>query len=358
MILLQFTCSRGRRTSISETMPAGRIMQVFSGVSALVAVAILIISFLLLAACAPADISPEQSSSVSDFAPSGQSASASTAATEQPSTAPDDTAWRITVTDTSGGEIWSFSEAELVDALNTLESPASGSPGIFSHVYSTINNWPTPRFYAAEGYCVADILAAAGLAETAQTVTFRSADGYEANLTREQLFDPQYCYPHVNESGEGAERVYPLISYRWKEGTDDMGAVRDENPCLIIGQSNPFEHTNPVFVEDISEIAVSGEPCEVWPAASTFPLPGIIARGETVKLQHSSFGLVKLHYTLDGSDPTPLSPMYNPSTYQPELNVPIPIDGPTVIKVLVRGFGKADSEIAVFEFTVQGAVNG
>jgi hypothetical protein len=43
--------------------------------------------------------------------------------------------------------------------------------------------------------------------------------------------------------------------------------------------------------------------------------------------------------------------MYNISTYQPELNVPIPITEPTVIKVLVRGYGMNDSEIAVFEFT-------
>ena len=69
-----------------------------------------------------------------------------------------------------------------------------------------------------------------------------------------------------------------------------------------------------------------------------------------MKLQHPYFGLVKLHYTLDGSDPTHMSPMYNPSTYQLELNIPIPITAPTVIKVLATGYGKNDSEIAVFEF--------
>jgi hypothetical protein len=59
-------------------------------------------------------------------------------------------------------------------------------------------------------------------------------------------------------------------------------------------------------------------------AATTFPTEGRIAAGESVKLQHKFSGLVKLHYTLDGTDPTELSPMYNPSTYQPELNLPIP----------------------------------
>ncbi|MCL2166547.1 MAG: chitobiase/beta-hexosaminidase C-terminal domain-containing protein, partial [Clostridiales bacterium] len=175
--------------------------------------------------------------------------------------------------------------------------------------------------------------------------------GYEISLTREQLLTPQYSYPRVNESDEGAELVFPLIAYRWREGTDDLRALRDAKPSLIIGQRNPFEHTNPAFVIGVTEILVSDAACEAWPAATTFPLPGLIAAGETVKLQHPDFGLVKMHYTLDGSAPTVLSPMYNPSTYQPELNAPIPILEPTVIRVLVTGYGKEDSEIATFYFT-------
>ena len=322
-----------------------------------VAISIIIISVSLLVACSPADITPAdaaQTGAAPDVTPSGQSPSTAPAAPEQPSSEPDSSAWRISVIAPSGDVVWSFSEVELISELKKPEFPVPASPGTFSHVFSTINNWPAPRFYAAEGYCIADILAAAGLYETAQTVTFRGVDGYEASLTRDQLFEPQYCFPQVGEDDEGAVRVYPIIAYRWKEGTNDMGAVRDEDPCLIIGQRNPFEHTNPVFVENIAEIIVSDAPCETWPPATTFPMPGAIAQGETVKLQHPSFGLVKIYYTLDGSDPTPLSAMYNPSTYQPELNVPIPITEHTVIKALVCGFGKADSEIAVFEFTVQG----
>ena len=131
-----------------------------------------------------------------------------------------------------------------------------------------------------------------------------------------------------------------------------MGDIREDKPTLIIGQRNPFEHTNPAFVEGVAEIVVDGDACDAWAAATTFPLPGAIAAGETVKLQHPDYGLVKLFYTLDGSDPTMLSAMYNPSVYQPELNVPIPIEGPTVIKVIAVGYGKNDSEVAEFSFTV------
>ena len=267
---------------------------------------------------------------------------------------PGDDSWRIRIIGGNGEEVRSFTELELVATLADMPALPSGIPGQFAHVYSTVNNWPTTRFYAAEGYSVASILMAAGLYDAAQTVSFRADDGYSVSLTREQIFAAQRYFPHVNENEDGAEPVYPIIAWRWREGSDDLGAVRDENPCLIFGQRNPFEHTNPAFVENVSEIIVSTAPCEKWPPALTFPAPGLIASGETVKLQHPDYGLVKMHYTLDGGDPTMLSPMYNPSTYQPELNVPIPITEPTVIKAIVFGYGKADSDIAVFEFTPQG----
>jgi hypothetical protein len=266
---------------------------------------------------------------------------------------PDGDTRRIHVISPSDEEIWNFTEAELVDALQDLTLSPQDQPGFFAHIYSTINNWPASKTYAAEGYSVASILAAAGLYDTAQRVTFRGEDGYEVSLSREQFLAPQSYYPQAGENEDGAARVYPLIAYRWREGAGDLGAVREDKPSLIIGQRNPFEHTNPAFVVGVAEILVSEAPCEVWPAASTFPLPGAIARGETVKLQHSDYGLVKLHYTLDGSEPTTLSKMYNPSTYQPELNVPIPIMESITIKVLVSGYGKLVSEVVVFEFVPQ-----
>ena len=263
-----------------------------------------------------------------------------------------ETSWRIRVVGPTGAEVWSFTEAELEAAWqNSIHRLSSIQPGQFSHVYSAINNWPTARFYVAEGYSVAAILLEAGLYKSARTVTFRAADGYEVSLTAEQLFSPQYFFPRVGENDSDAAQVFPIIAFRWREGADDLDNLREDKPSLIIGQRYPLEHNNPAFVVGVTEIIVSDAPTEAWPPASTFPLPGPIAAGETVKLQHPDYGLVKLHYTLDGSEPTPLSPMYNPSAYQPELNKPIPITEPTVIKVLVSGYGKADSEIAVFEFT-------
>jgi len=235
----------------------------------------------------------------------------------------------------------------------TLKELAALPDSGFQHVYSTINNWPSSRFYAARGITVRSILQAAGVLENAQMITFRSSDSYEISLTREQLLRKQYYYPKVREGlADLAEPVEPIIAYEYKEGSGDMGKAVLDAPCLIIGQSNPLEHTNPAFVVSVSEIIISTREAEAWEPAGTFPAAGKIAPGEKVKLQHKDFGLVKLHYTLDGTNPTELSPMYNVSTYQPELNVPIPIADDTVIKVLVTGYGKKNSPISSFTFDV------
>ena len=256
----------------------------------------------------------------------------------------------------SNKKVWSFNERELAEALHNLYLQNNSDPpypaGSFVHIFSTINNWPTERFYVAEGYSVAAVLMAAGLYEIAQRITFRGLDGYEITLTREQLLSPQYFFPYVGEGVYGAQRVYPIIAYLWRDGTDNMDNIREDKPRLIIGQQNPFEHTNPTFVGQLAEIIVCDKPVERWPIASTFPMPGPVHSGDTINLQHPNFGLVKLHYTIDGTEPTVLSPMFNPSTFQPELNVPISIYQNTTIKVLVHGYGRANSEIAVFEFLI------
>ncbi|MCL1808247.1 MAG: chitobiase/beta-hexosaminidase C-terminal domain-containing protein [Clostridiales bacterium] len=232
----------------------------------------------------------------------------------------------------------------------------SAMPGAaYEHVYSTINNWPVAKFYAARGIRVSAVLSAAGVLDTAESVTFRSRDSYEVTLTRKQLIaDAQYYFPGAAEgSGDGAEPVEPILAYEFKEGSSDMAKALPEEFCLIIGQRNHTEHTNPAFVENVGEIIISAKPPGKWQQAGIFPASGRIPAGESIKLQHPDLGLVKMYYTLDGTEPTELSAMYNPSTYQPELNKPIVFSESAVLKVLVAGFGREDSDVAVFEIEVQ-----
>ncbi|MCL1975500.1 MAG: chitobiase/beta-hexosaminidase C-terminal domain-containing protein [Firmicutes bacterium] len=292
---------------------------------------------LLLASCAPSILGNQPVKSGND---------------ENTTVSPtDDSVWRIRVTDMQGSEALNFSEQELAELFAASDALLPEQTGLFTHMYSTVNNWPASHIYAASGYSVAAILTAAGLKDNARTITFHGADGYEVSFTAQQLFSPQYYYPQAGENENGAEPVWPIIAYRWREGASDLSDIPHNKPSLIIGQRFPSEHNNAAFVVGIAEIIIDNAPGEAWPAASTFPLPGSIAAGETVKLQHPNYGMVKLYYTLDGSEPTYSSTLYNPSTYQPELNRPIPITEPTTIKVLVSGYGKDDSAIAVFNFT-------
>lgn len=329
-----------------------------SGLRAAV-ITVLVSALIGIAGCGESSAKPEQTGSAAVSAsgagqPSGSTETSASGAGQHsgvseasasgiPSNAGVDSDWRIRVIDTSGEELFSFSESEL----SMIEHEQAGP---FMSIYSTINNWPASRFYAADGYGVAAILDAAGVYYAAQTVLICAEDGYEARLTMDQLFCPRYYFPRVGEDGAGAETVPPMIAFRWREGSGDLSEIRADRPLFIFGQQTPHEQNNPAFVVGVTEIVVDFSVCEAWPPATTFPAPGVIGEGETVKLQHPFFGLVKMYYTLDGSDPTTLSALYNPSTYQTELNLPIPITGLTVIKVLVTGYGRADSEIAEFEF--------
>ena len=243
-------------------------------------------------------------------------------------------------------------EAEQLINLRELGSKPGAS---FQHIYSTVNNWPLPRFYAAHGINLHSILEQAGVLNTAQVISFVSSDGYQASFTREQLLDTQrYYYPQVAQGSEkGAEPVEPIIAYAYREASTELEEAELNVPCLIFGQKNPSEYTNPAFVVKVKEIVVSSQEALTWERASTFPLLGKIARGESVKLEHKYLGRVKLYYTLDDTDPTELSSLYIVITFQPELNVPISINEDTLIKVLVTGYGQKDSPISSFFFQVQ-----
>jgi hypothetical protein len=237
----------------------------------------------------------------------------------------------------------------------TLEELLELPEARFEHAYSTINNWPAAKKYAARGVKLAALLEAAGVKDEAKCITVKGKDGFEWSFTREQMLDThRYYFPEVL-SGDpaGAEPVEPIVAYDYMENSDNIGEARADDLCLIMPQANVKEQTNHTFVKGVGEIFVVVEDPGKWEKAGVFPQAGSIAGGDTVKLQHKEIGKVKMYYTLDGSTPTEASTLYNPSTYQPELNRPIRIDRDTTIKVLVQGFGKYDSDIAEFQYKIK-----
>jgi hypothetical protein len=239
----------------------------------------------------------------------------------------------------------------------TLEEMLKLPGARVEQVYSTINNWPAPKKYAAKGVKLTALLETAGLKPGARGITVKGKDDFQWSFTREQLLDtPRYYYPEV-QSGDpsGAVPVEPIIAYAYKENSDNPDEAGADGLCLIMPQADVWEQTNLAFVKGVREIQVVAEDPGKWEKAGVYPRAGTIAGGDTVKLQHKDLGKVKMYYTLDGSTPTGASMIYNPSTYQPELNKPIRIDKDTTIKVLVRGFGKHDSDIAEFHYKIKGS---
>lgn len=239
------------------------------------------------------------------------------------------------------------------ERVYTLKELAAGEDACYAAVYSVINNWPTVGTYAAEGVKMSAILEQAGVLDTAQTVTVGSEDGYRASFTRRQLLEAeQFFFPNCGENDADAVPVQPIIAFNWKQGGDDLSQVKPDAPCLIVGQTDYLQHNNPVFVEGVTYIEVSGE-TERWDAPYIWPEQAVYHAGDSVKLQHDAYSNVKIYYTLDGSEPTVYSAMYNPSTYQPELNRPISVEGDLTIRAIAVGYGKSDSPVAEFRIEVE-----
>jgi uncharacterized protein YjdB len=103
------------------------------------------------------------------------------------------------------------------------------------------------------------------------------------------------------------------------------------------------------------------DPLEKWDSPyGRCPDPGQVPVGTKVKLHSTSDDEDKIHYTLDGSDPTIESPMYNwiASRWSDredfyKINRPIEITKDTTIKAFVTGPGRLDSDIVEFTYTVE-----
>lgn len=245
----------------------------------------------------------------------------------------------------------------------------------YQHVYSTVNTYPTKKWYTARGVKLRELFDLADIKkEEAQLIRFVSSDGYEVTLTAKELLkDRRYYFPGLKEnhphdgsipgSVEGKVEAEPIIALLSVEGSNDPAHMTDRDaPHLIIGQRAVTEQTCTLFLKYVSKIEVLTTTPEKWDVPRTnIPDETVVPEGTMLELFNKLGDADKIHYTIDGSTPTVDSPMINWIAkrwhpLRPEdlgiINSPFEINKDVVIKAKTIGPGREDSDVVTFTFTV------
>ncbi len=245
------------------------------------------------------------------------------------------------------------------------------------YTYSTINTWPTKSWYIGEGPTLVDLLANVEMPgdlqlEDIQLIRFKARDGLQLTFTKKELLeDTRYYFPGLRENHEyfgyisgSPEEAFevPVVLALQSIDSNDPDDLEDNNsdtPHLLFGQRWITEQTNQAFVKKVSEIDLLTAAPEKWDSPTAKPEPGIVPPGTKVRLSCQYNDADKVYYTVDGSDPTYESPMYNWIASRwwnnrkddlDEINKPIEINEDTIIKAVTIGNGKLDSDIVTFEY--------
>lgn len=227
----------------------------------------------------------------------------------------------------------------------------SMTKGISKNIYSTTNNFPTTKIVYREGIELEYLLELAGIRDNALQIKVTASDGYARTFTRQELLeDDRYCF----NSDASKSEVPTIVAFSDSGKSFDL--MRDVPLVLTMGQRMEGEQNNPWFVKSMQTIEVSNEDPGQWAQVTFTKTPG--PDGVTVELRHPNFDSVKIYYTIDGTNPTINSKVYNVSAsyYQPELNKPIVVAEDTEIRAIAIGAGKNDSMVSSTAVTFDGAV--
>lgn len=228
----------------------------------------------------------------------------------------------------------------------SLDDLKSLPGGYAEECYSLVNNYPTRKFMSAKGIDLIWLLNQAGLKNSARSILVEASDGYKAAMTREQLLSKRYRYPELLKgSTAGGIAVKPILAWATAEG-QDLSKVKEGDLRLAVGQIGLNDVNTAVGVQMVAKITVSNEDKGRWEK------PSAVFAGGQITLNHDFLDQVKLYYTLDGTEPSIDSNVYNPSTtyFQPDLIKPIDVSSSGTLKVKVVGYGKGDSEVLIYDF--------
>ncbi|WHH57768.1 S-layer homology domain-containing protein [Petroclostridium sp. X23] len=153
----------------------------------------------------------------------------------------------------------------------------------------------------------------------------------------------------------------PKRSEKGKVPVETIIALDDSKGRICFGQRSPNEPIGGdcIMIQEVCNngvIEASTEALKQWEAPVADPGPGKVAAGTKISLikPERQPDNVMMYYTVDGSEPTYGSYIFNISypNFQPAFNAPIPVKDNITIKARTIGFGRLDSEIVTFRYEV------
>lgn len=229
--------------------------------------------------------------------------------------------------------------------------------------YTGYNFYPSLQFYKnTTGVTLKRLFeAAGGLKDNATMIKIKEPNSSFSYYTRRDLIDlPRYYFPAGESAGDCTDWPPTGRSEKGAVPVDAMIAFC-KGGKLLYGQQDPLEPTS-CNGEQITGllpggvIEVTTEPLEQWDMPWAEPDSGSVLPGTEVKMHYGDDTLLhtRIYYTLDGTEPTVKSNIFNISypTFRPWLNKPIPVTGDITIKARAIGLGKLDSEVRTFHYSL------
>ena len=249
--------------------------------------------------------------------------------------------------------------------LNELKEIAAQEGGK-KYNYSGYNTFPSfKECINAEGPTLIGIINASGLKlNSGETVKISDKSGYSTTLIAEELSEDRYYFPKGKNGTENGNAA-PQESY---EGSVKVPAIIDisdtgleDNGVLRFGQVAPNEQNFPGFVKYVlndGKLIVGGNAENCEPVQNITDSNGKQLADNTSVIKGTELHIeepeknVKIYYTLDGSEPTDGSQIYNYSEYVDIKYPKLDTAGSITLKVKTVKYGKYDSEPSTFRYNV------
>jgi len=119
----------------------------------------------------------------------------------------------------------------------------------FEDQFFSLNSFGTTEYFSFKGVRIKGILEKAKVKENAKTVSFVASDGYEIQLSLEDVLREDY----IDE--QDSSKKYPII-IAWHENGKDYDIEKGMPFRLVIGQKEAGDVNKPQWVQNIAKIIV------------------------------------------------------------------------------------------------------